>query len=204
MISILAVLEVSWIRWSSELVFRLWVFHPWYLFVLKASLNVLLIFSVVLMLDPAFSAAVTTGVQQETAKTRYKIAVGAERHEDTSDLADILHTYVLGTLLMISYWFAFYFSAIIAVSVQLQFTFRSQLTATVRSFDSSLKLPGMEGGEGEEKGAWQEILVSPRTFRPGSVSTLLESLSSAFQIFKSSFNTAICKDPVYSCPPPPK
>ena len=55
------------------------------------------------MLDPAFSAAVTTGVQQETAKTRYKIAVGAERHEDTSDLADILHTYVLGTLLMISY-----------------------------------------------------------------------------------------------------
>ena len=90
--------------------------------------------------------------------------------------------------------------------MQLQFTFRSQLTATVRSFDSSLKLPGMEGGgggEGEEKGAWQEILVSPRTFRPGSVSTLLESLSSAFQIFKSSFNTAICKDPVYSCPPPP-
>ena len=95
--------------------------------------------------------------------------------------------------------------------MQLQFTFRSQLTATVRSFDSSLKLPGMEGGgggggegEGEEKGAWQEILVSPRTFRPGSVSTLLESLSSAFQIFKSSFNTAICKDPVYSCPPPPQ
>ena len=40
-----------------------------------------------------FSAAVKTGVQQETAKTRYKIVVGAERHEDTSDLADILHTY---------------------------------------------------------------------------------------------------------------
>ena len=74
------------------------------LFVLKASLNVLLNFSVVLMLDPAFSAAVTTDVQQETAKTRYKIVVGAERHEDTSDLADILrkwpphrpyiHTYI--------------------------------------------------------------------------------------------------------------
>ena len=66
------------------------------LFVLKASLNVLLIFSVVLMLDPAFSAAVTTDVQQETAKTRYKIVVGAERHEDTSDLADILriHAYI--------------------------------------------------------------------------------------------------------------
>ena len=32
--------------------------------------------------------------------------------------------------------------------MQLQFTFRSQLTATVRSFDSSLKLPGMEGGGG--------------------------------------------------------
>ena len=63
------------------------------LFVLKASLNVLLIFSVVLMLDPAFSAAVTTDVQQETAKTRYKIVVSAERHEDTSDIADILHTY---------------------------------------------------------------------------------------------------------------
>ena len=64
------------------------------LFVLKASLNVLLIFSVVLMLDPAFSAAVTTGVQQEMAKTRHKIVVGAERHEDTSDLAEILHTYI--------------------------------------------------------------------------------------------------------------
>ena len=96
MISILAVLEVSWIRRSSELVFWLWVFHPWFFFVLKASLNVLLIFSVVLMLDPAFSAAVTTDVQQETAKTRYKIIVGTERHEDTSDLADILriHTYI--------------------------------------------------------------------------------------------------------------
>ena len=66
------------------------------LFVLKASLNVLLIFSVFLMLDPAFSAAVTTDVQQETAKTRYKIVVGAERHKDTSDLADILriHAYI--------------------------------------------------------------------------------------------------------------
>ena len=64
------------------------------LLVLKASLNVLLIFSVVLMLDPAFSAAVTTSVQQETTKTRNKIVVGAERHEDTSDLADILHTYI--------------------------------------------------------------------------------------------------------------
>ena len=66
------------------------------LVVLKASLNVLLISLVVLMLDPAFSAAVTMDVQQETAKTRYKIVVGAERHEDTSDLADILriHTYI--------------------------------------------------------------------------------------------------------------
>ena len=63
------------------------------LFALKASLNVFLIFSVVLMLDPAFSAAVTTDVQQETAKTRYKVVVGAERYEDTSDLADILRIY---------------------------------------------------------------------------------------------------------------
>ena len=47
---------------------------------------------------PAFSAAVTTDVQQETAKTRYKIAVDAERHEDTSDLADrdilYIHTHI--------------------------------------------------------------------------------------------------------------
>ena len=49
-------------------------------------------------MDPAFSAAVTTDVQQETAKTRYKIAVDAERHEDTSDLADRdilrIHTHI--------------------------------------------------------------------------------------------------------------